>query len=116
MIVSARTDPKGAYEAARNGKKENYRYQWTFKKTFTIAQGESDKLNKSDPTIKPAHKTWMWQGILLGLIFLMAAVLLLLIKKRRQTKAQEIENQKLREKLAKQARTIEELNAQKKEK
>jgi len=58
----------------------------------------------------------MWQGILLGLIFLMAAVLLLLIKKRRQTKAQEIENQKLREKLAKQAQTIEELNAQKKEK
>lgn len=116
MIVSARTDPKGAYEAARNGKKENYRYQWTFKKTFTIAQGESDKLNKSDPTIKTTHKSWMWQGILLGLIFLMAAVLLLLIKKRRQTKAQEIENQKLREKLAKQAQTIEELNAQKKEK
>lgn len=109
LIVNARTDSQGKYEAKVDNKNERYKYQWTFDQEFTISDNQAQKLNDSDPTVKK-EKDWTWLLFILGLMLIILFFILIIWKRRKKSQREEEEKQVLREKIEAQEKIIDDLN------
>ena len=109
LVVNARTDDQGKYEAQVDNKTARYKYQWTFDQEFTISDNQAQKLNDSDPTVKK-EKDWTWLLFVIGILLLVLFFIILLWKRRKKSQKEEEEKQALREKIEAQEKIIDDLN------
>lgn len=86
MTVYGQKDDNGKYTLKdASGKQIKFKYQWKFKKEFTITGDTASKLNAKDVTVKaePWYKNWLlWLGILILLLALF--ILFFILWKRRK--------------------------------
>jgi Signal transduction histidine kinase regulating C4-dicarboxylate transport system len=85
-------DNNGQYKTnVISNKEQNFRYRWVFDKDFVITSEQAQKYNKSDVTIKKID--WLFWILLAVSVLLLLALLFLLwfLKRRRDDKEVEIE-------------------------